>query len=142
MTMTLSKTPSESRRGVAEEVLEQRAGFLVGVIANGLVNAGGAICRRHFAIGFTEWRALVVLALEPATAKRICEVVGLDKAAISRALEALAARGLVVPTDETAGRRSRCYRLTDAGASVYRRMLVASREQERRLLARSIGLPV
>ncbi len=121
---------------MAEEVLEQSASFLLGAIANKLVNAGSALCRRHFAIGYTEWRAMVILALEPATAKRICDVVGLDKAAISRALKLLEARALIAPTDATSGRRSRAYRLTDQGAAVYRRMLAASREQQRRLLAR------
>ena len=134
MSMSVSRT-SAGRRGLAEDVLEQRAAFLLGAIANKLVNVGGAISRRHFGIGFTEWRALVMLALEPAAAKRICEVVGLDKAAISRALSSLEAQGLIRPTEATAGRRSRAYELTDAGAAIYRRMLIASREQERRLLA-------
>jgi DNA-binding MarR family transcriptional regulator len=134
LTSQPSRTAS-TRRGLAEEVLEQRASFLMGAIANKLVNAGSAICRRHFAIGFTEWRALVMLALEPAAAKRICAVVGLDKAAISRALSSLEKKGLIRPTADTASRRSRAYALTDEGAVLYRRMLVASREQERRLLA-------
>jgi DNA-binding MarR family transcriptional regulator len=123
------------RRSLIEEVLEQRAGYLIGAIANRLVNAGSAICRRHFGIGFSEWRILVVLALEPAAAKRIGEVVGLDKAAISRGLKALERRGLVCPTAGTAARRSRAWLLTDEGRSVYERMLKASREHERRLLA-------
>jgi DNA-binding MarR family transcriptional regulator len=123
------------RRSLIEEVLEQRAGYLIGAIANRLVNAGSAICRSHFGIGFSEWRILVVLALEPASAKRIGEVVGLDKAAISRGLQALERRSMVRPTQETAARRSRAYVLTDEGRAVYERMLKASREHERRLLA-------
>ena len=94
------------RRSLIEEVLEQRAGYLIGAIANRLVNAGSGISRRHFGIGFSEWRILVVLALEPASAKRIGEVVGLDKAAISRGLQALERRGMVRPTEDTAARRS------------------------------------
>jgi DNA-binding MarR family transcriptional regulator len=122
-------------RALIEEVLEQRVPYLVGVIANRLVNAGSALCRRHFQIGFPEWRIMVVLALEPAAAKRIGDVVGLDKAAISRGLKALERRGLIRATGETAGRRSRAWLLTDEGRAVYERLLKASREHERRLLA-------
>ena len=124
-----------ARRSLIEEVLEQRAAYLIGAVANRLVNAGSALCRRHFEIGFTEWRILVVLALEPAAAKRISDVVGLDKAAISRGLKTLERRGLIMATGETAGRRSRAWLLTDDGRGVYERMLKASREHERRLLA-------
>ncbi len=123
------------RRSLIEEVLEQRASYLVGAIANRLVNAGSALFRRHFSIGFSEWRILVVLALEPAAAKRISEVVGVDKAAISRGLNTLERRGLIRPTEQSAGRRSRTYLLTDEGQAIYERMLKVSREHERRLLA-------
>ena len=124
-----------ARRSLIEEVLEQRPAYLIGAIANRLVNAGSALCRRHLGVGFTEWRILVVLALEPASAKRISDVVGLDKAAISRGLKALERRGLIRATDETAARRSRAYVLTEEGRTAYDRMLKASREHERRLLA-------
>ncbi len=123
-----------ARRSLIEEVLEQRPAYLIGAIANRLVNAGSAISRRHFGIGFTEWRIMVVLALEPASAKRISDVVGLDKAAISRGLKALEQRGLIAATQETAARRSRAWLLTGEGRAVYERMLKASREHERRLL--------
>ena len=122
------------RRSLIEEVLEQRPAYLIGAIANRLVNAGSALSRRHFGIGFTEWRIMVVLALEPASAKRISGVVGLDKAAISRGLKTLEQRGLIAATQETAARRSRAYVLTGEGRSVYERMLKASREHEGRLL--------
>ena len=128
-------TKLAGRRSLIEEVLEQRAGYLVGAIANRLVNAGSSISRRHFSIGFSEWRIMVVLALEPASAKRISDVVGLDKAAISRGLKALERRELIRPTDQTAGRRSQAYLLTQEGRGIYERMLKASREQERRLLS-------
>ena len=41
-------------RSLIEEVLEQRAAYLIGVIANRLVNAGSALCRRHAQIGFPD----------------------------------------------------------------------------------------
>lgn len=125
-----------ARRSYAEEVLEQRAAFLMGAISNKLVSSGSAIYRRNFGIGFTEWRVMVMLALEPEVpARRICDVVGLDKAAISRGIKALETAGLIEPTVATADRRSRAYVLTPAGHAAYERILAVSREHERRLLA-------
>jgi DNA-binding MarR family transcriptional regulator len=120
---------------MAEQVLEQRAAYLIGLIANSVVNASAALCRRRSGIGFTEWRSMVVLALEPATAKRICEITAIDKAAISRSLHSLEQQGLVRPSQETAARRSRAYLLTDTGRTVYEALLPAARELEGRLLS-------
>ena len=132
---SMTQTTPVARRSMADEVLEQRAAYLIGVISNNLVNVSAARCRRTAGIGYTEWRSLVVLALEPATAKRICEVTALDKAAISRSLQALERRGLIRPSDDTAGRRSRAYLLTDAGRRTYDQLLPGARELERGLLS-------
>jgi DNA-binding MarR family transcriptional regulator len=127
----MDRTPSS-----AEEVLHRHETFLIGAIANKLVNSGSALYRRRFGIGFTEWRIMVMLALEPGiTAKRIGEVVGLDKAAISRGLKALQARRLIEPTPETAARRSRVFRLSLAGWELHGRIGKVAREHERLLLA-------
>jgi len=121
----------------AETVLKQHPTFLIGAIANKLVNSGSALYRRHFGIGFTEWRIIVMLALEPrVTATRISEVVGLDKAAISRGLRDLDHAGLIEPTPQTAGRRSRDYVLSAAGWALHARIGKIASEYERRLLAR------
>jgi DNA-binding MarR family transcriptional regulator len=120
----------------AEEVLQRHETFLIGAIANRLVNSGSALYRRRFGVGFTEWRIMVMLALEPGiTAKRIGDVVGLDKAAISRGLAALQAGSLIEPTPETAGRRSRVFRLSAAGWELHARIGAIAREHERLLLA-------
>ena len=134
----MSSKPSQDQAASppAEAVLEQRVGFLVGAVANKLVNSGSALYRRRFGVGFSEWRIMVMLALEPGvTAKRIGGVVGLDKAAISRSLAAMADSGLIRPTPGTAGRRSRDYVLTEAGWSLHGRMAKVAAEHERRLLA-------
>ena len=135
MASSLARTTPVARRSMADEVLEQRAAYLIGVIANTVVNVNSAMCRRTAGIGFTEWRAMVVLALEPATAKRICEVTALDKAAISRSLQSLERQGLIRASDSTAGRRSRAYLLTDAGRGVYDQLLPAARGLESVLLS-------
>lgn len=119
----------------AEEALKQRALFLIGAIANKLVINGSAVLRQRLGLGFTEYRIMVMLSLEPGiAAKRIGEVVGLDKAAISRAVAALENAGLIEPTPETAGRRSQAFRLTARGHEVFARAVKVGREHERRLM--------
>lgn len=131
----MTQTTPVARRSMAEEALDQRPAYLIGVVANSLVNASSAMCRRRCGIGFTEWRALVVLALEPATAKRICEVTALDKAAISRSLQSLERQGLIRPSPATAGRRSQTYLMTEAGRAIYEGLLPGARQLEQRLLS-------
>jgi len=127
------QSPSPSS---AEEALKQRALFLIGAIANKLVISGSAVLRQRLGLGFTEYRIMVMLSLEPGiAAKRIGEVVGLDKAAISRGVRALEAAGLIEPTPETAGRRSQAFRLTAEGEAVYTRATKVGREHERLLMA-------
>jgi DNA-binding MarR family transcriptional regulator len=129
-----SELPSPA--GVAEIALRQHASFLVGVIATKLVNAGSALFRTHFDVGFTEWRILMMLSLQGGvTAKEISQVVGVDKAAISRSLRDLEVSGLIKPTSETTDRRSKAFLLTPAGSKMHQRMWVIAREHERRLLA-------
>ncbi len=92
--------------------------------------------RQRLGLGFTEYRIMVMLSLEPGiAAKRIGEVVGLDKAAISRGVGTLEAAHLIEPTPETAGRRSQAFRLTAKGEAVYARATKVGREHERLLMA-------
>lgn len=127
----------DSSKLTAERMLERRPAFLVGAIANKFVLNGSTLLRREGGIGFTEWRVMVMLALEPGvTAKRISEVVGVDKAAISRSIKILAAAGLIEPTPDTAGRRSQDYRLSPAGQEFHDRLQSKMAGLERCLVAR------
>jgi DNA-binding MarR family transcriptional regulator len=120
----------------ADEVLRRSALFLLGIVANRLSTSGSQLCRRWFGIGFGGWRLMLILALEPgATAKRMREVLGLDKAAVSRDLRSLEQAGLAAPTPESAGRRSRGYVLTARGRALHARINQVSIRQERQLLA-------
>ena len=131
-----SATDQTAAPASAEEALKQRALFLIGAIANKLVISGSAVLRQRLGLGFTEYRIMVMLSLEPGiAAKRIGEVVGLDKAAISRGVRALEAEGLIEPTPETAGRRSQALRLTAMGGAVFARAARVGREHERLLMA-------
>jgi DNA-binding MarR family transcriptional regulator len=60
---------------------------------------------------------------------------GLDKAAVSRAIAGLERRGLLQAAADPADNRQRLIRLSPAGAGLYSKMIVVSRERQRRLLA-------
>lgn len=77
-----------------------------------------------------------VLGIEPMmTARRASQILGLDKAAVSRAVAGLELRGLLQATPDPADNRQRLIALSPAGSALYRRMIVVSRERQRRLLA-------
>ena len=70
---------------------------LVTFLANKLSSGASNCYRKHFNIGVVEWRILALLRVERSiTANRICQVIGLDKAAVSRALKSLHKRELVL----------------------------------------------
>ena len=63
-------------------------------IANKLSSSASLIYRRRFGVGIVEWRIMALLAVEPwITAGRICEVIGLDKAGVSRSVRFLLDKG-------------------------------------------------
>ena len=77
-----------------------------------------------------------VLAIEPAiTARRASQIMGLDKAAVSRAVAGLERRRLLQATPDPADSRQRLIALSPAGNDLYRRMIGISRERQHRLLA-------
>ncbi len=101
-------------------------------LANKLSRGASAVYRRHFDVGINDWRVIAQLAVEPRiSAARICLVVGLDKAVVSRSLAGLEARGLVAGGD---AKRRRVV-LTPAGRALHDRLILVALERERRLLA-------
>jgi DNA-binding MarR family transcriptional regulator len=94
---------------------------------------------RQHQLTLNEWRTMAVLGLQPGlTATQLCELTGLDKMAVSRALAGLARRKrLHRHEDPTDLRRSRLY-LTSAGKALFETVRVQAREREGELFA---GVP-
>jgi DNA-binding MarR family transcriptional regulator len=104
---------------------------LLTFLANKLSRGASAIYRREFDVGINDWRVMSQLALEPGIpASRICAVVGLDKAVVSRSLAVLEQHGLVVGADT----RRRLMSLTPAGRTLHDRIILVALERERRLV--------
>ncbi len=104
---------------------------LVTWLANKLSAGASKLYRERHGLGVIDWRVMSTIGAEDGcTAARICQVVGLDKGAVSRSLALLSARGLV----EVAG-RAKPLRMTKAGRDVHDAILDLALAREARLLA-------
>src|ERR1700690_3143515 len=65
-------------------------------LAGKISNSASATYRPKFGVGITDWRIMALLATEPwISAGRVCDVIGLDKAAVSRSVHGMNAAGTV-----------------------------------------------
>lgn len=107
---------------------------LLTFIANKLSVSAAVTYKTALDVSLIEWRILVHLAIEPnLSGARICEIVGLDKASVSRAANALASRGLI--TVSAADGRRNSLALTPAGRRLHNKGMPLAREREERLLS-------
>ena len=103
--------------------------FLVGKISN----SASATYRPEFGIGITDWRIMALLATEPwISAGRICDVIGLDKAAVSRSVRGMQTVGIV--DLQRAGDPRQSIALTRKGIALHDRIVKLSLARERQLL--------
>ncbi|NIE72920.1 winged helix-turn-helix transcriptional regulator [Pantoea sp. Ap-967] len=109
---------------------------LLTFLANKLATGASYCYRKRFGIGVVEWRMLSMLAVEDhITANRISQVIGLDKSAISRSLQALETGGYVSSQVDKSDARRYAVSLTTAGKQLHEKVLKVALERERRLLS-------
>ncbi len=115
--------------------LERYVPALITFISNKLSHGASSAYRRMFGVGITEWRLLAMLAIEPGiSANRICQVMGYDKALVSRTLRVLDENGHVkIEADPQDSRRS-VVTLTTAGYALHDRILAVALAREDQLL--------
>lgn len=102
-------------------------------VSNRLTSTASQLYRTRFGIGVTEWRVLSYFQVYPwSTASSACELMGLDKAAVSRSVATLCDCGFLEP--RPAGLRRVEYRLTAAGRAMHDRVAVAALSREEVLL--------
>ncbi len=109
---------------------------LLTFLANKLATGASSTYRKHFGVGVVEWRVIALLAVEDnITANRICQVIGLDKSAVSRSLQALEASGKISGQVDSKDGRRYAVSLTPEGKALHDRVLKVALERERRLLS-------
>ena len=103
-------------------------------LAGKISNSASATYRPHFGIGITDWRIMALLATEPwISAGRVCDVIGLDKGAVSRSMRGMKAAGIV--DLQRGGEQVRqVIALTRKGLALHDRIVKLSLARERQLL--------
>lgn len=110
--------------------------FLLSAIGNKWSRSSSSLYLKEFDVGVTEWRIIAMLAIEPRiTAYRICQVIGLDKAATSRALKAMEGRGLVRSWQQDPGNHRKLVELTAEGWAMHDRIIAVAHRREALMLA-------
>lgn len=134
----LSK-PTRDRAGFTILDIDHYAPFLLNAVANAWQRHTSAIYRNRFGLGIVDWRVIAMLNIEPEiTANRVCEVIRLDKAAVSRSLKLLEDRGLVAYEASATDARKRRWWLTDTGQTAHADFLDVALKCEAQMLA---GVP-
>jgi DNA-binding MarR family transcriptional regulator len=128
--------PTRDRAGFTILDIDHYAPFLLNAVANAWQRQTSAIYRSRFDLGIVDWRVIAMLNIEPEiTANRICEVIRLDKAAVSRSLKLLEERGLVGFEASAPDARKRRWWLTDAGQKAHADFLDVALNCEAQMLA-------
>lgn len=116
--------------------LERYVPALLTFLTNKLSSSASACYRKHYGIGIVEWRVLAMLAVENhITANRVGQVIGLDKSAISRSLQALEREGYVTSEVDAKDARRYTVSLTPSGRQLHDRVLETAVRREEVLLA-------
>lgn len=88
--------------------------------------------RKHYGVNVREWRVLAVLgSYQPITSAGVVEVTGLDKATVSRALEALDRKGMIRRAPHPEDGRASLLSLTEAGVELNNRIVPEATAQGR-----------
>ena len=104
-------------------------------LAGKMSNAASATYRPKFGVGITDWRIMALLATEPwISAGRICDVIGLDKAAVSRSVHGMKKMGAVDIRWADDDQHRQVIALTRKGLSLHDRVVKLSLDRERELL--------
>ena len=105
-------------------------------ISNKMSTGANATYRRLFGVGVTDWRVLSQLAIEPnIPAQRISEVIGFDKAIVSRVVKTLQRDGYVSVSADGADSRRHRIALTPGGKKLHARIIKVALQRERLLLS-------
>lgn len=111
--------------------------FIVGRLAAALQREVSSKYLQAFDLPLPQWRVLAALAAyTPMPFSELVRLSSSDKALVSRAVQALVGRGLVLSdVDPGHGKKIIC-RLTPKGRALYQRVYLRGREAQARLLGR------
>lgn len=128
-------SPTRVRDNIQILDIDHYAPFLLNAVSNAWGRKTSAIYRRDFDIGIVDWRVLAMLNIEPGiTASRVCEVIRLDKAAVSRSLKQLLEKRLLRYEQPSNDPRKRLWWLSEAGQTAHEAVLSVALSCEKDLV--------
>ncbi|HEY7370558.1 MAG TPA: MarR family winged helix-turn-helix transcriptional regulator [Polyangia bacterium] len=134
--MKRSWGPVPSNRNGKVIDLERYAPAYLTFVANKLGRGASRNYLRVFNVGVETWRCLVFLAIHGSiTAQQVSQILGMDKAAVSRCFKGLQARKLITMGLDSADGRVRVATLTAAGRALHDEIRDMALERERALLS-------
>jgi DNA-binding MarR family transcriptional regulator len=128
--------PLEDRRSRHAIDLDNYIPALLTHLALKLSGGAAAIYRRQFGLSITDWRIMALLAGEPwMTAGRVSALYGYDKAAVSRGLGSMLAKGLIETRFQGNNRRRQHLALTPDGLKMHDEIVKIALAREAQLVA-------
>jgi len=104
--------------------------------ANKLSRGASHTYLKVFGVGVEVWRCLVLLAIHGSmTGQQVSQVMGMDKAALSRSFKIMQQKGLIVMGLDPLDGRVRVATLTPKGRALHDQILQIALERERALLS-------
>jgi DNA-binding MarR family transcriptional regulator len=105
-------------------------------IANKLSSGASRSYLKVFGVGVETWRCLVLLAIHDSiAAQQISQVMGMDKASVSRCFKVMQAKGLIMMGLDARDGRVRIATLTAKGRALHDQILEMALARERTLLS-------
>lgn len=105
-------------------------------IANKLSGGASQAYLRTFDVGIETWSLLLLLAREPSwSAQRVCKMIGMDKASVSRAFKRMQERGLITIRLDPGDGRLRVASITPAGRALHDKIIGIALERDRALMS-------
>ncbi len=115
--------------------LERFLPYRLSVLSNRISSEIAALYETRFGISVTEWRVMAVLGRYPAiSAVEVADHTAMDKVAVSRAVNALLERDLLLRDIHSDDRRRSVLTLSAAGQAVYDQIVPLALDYESRLL--------
>ena len=128
----LAAPPDAYHAGMKLDLDRYVPGLLLWV-SNKMTSSASQLYRERFELGVTDWRVLSYFQIYPwSTAASACELMGLDKAAVSRSVALLAQSGYLEA--RPCGQRKVEYATSETGQELHDRMIKVATAREEALL--------
>ena len=115
--------------------IDRHATAQINMLANKLMLKSSAAYSQKFGIGMMEWRVISVLSSSPnSSLQSISDILGLDKAAVSRTVKKLEEKNYISIGGDTTDKRVYVINLTESGQQLYEVAADFAIDREKQLL--------